>query len=309
VLPARTGHCRFCDTSFSTEISLEQSAERAAAVSGTRGNLALEVSLDPAWRAELARRLAAYRARRRKFAPNDAQTDLPFECADPAALAGVAVAEAPAPETPAEEAFAFTIAIGRCAKPTRDPREPARMEIDVSLPLARETAPQPDGTPAGSLHASIGSQLYPVAPLAERRIAAVLDAGCLLFAYGGFLMLFGSLGGVFTLSKLSAAVYSATIALFYLQYFALFTIFGGTTPGMMLRGLQVVNFSGEPPSPRQLFLRSLGYVLSAGSFFLGFFWTFWDEDGLAWHDRISHTYLTAPEPLENAESAEAARSH
>ena len=309
VLPAKTGHCRFCDTSFSTEISLARSAEKAATASGMRGNLALDVSLDPAWRAELARRLAAYRARHRKLAPNDAQTDLPFEHADPAALAGVAVAEALAPETPAEETFAFTIAIGRCAKPARDPGEPAHMEIDVSLPLARASAAQPDGTPAASPHASIGSQLYPVAPMAERRIAAVLDAGCLLFAYGGFLTLFGSLGGVFTLSKLSAAVYSATIALFYLQYFALFTFFGGTTPGMMLRGLQVVSFSGEPPSPRQLFLRSLGYVLSAGSFFLGFCWTFWDEDGLTWHDRISHTYLTAQEPLESAETAEAARSH
>ncbi|MBZ5700660.1 MAG: RDD family protein [Acidobacteriia bacterium] len=267
------------------------------------------MSLDPAWRAELAHRLAAYRARRRKLAPNDAQADLPFAHADAALPAGVAIAETPAPETPAEEAFAFTIAIGRSARPARDPREPARMEIDVSLPVAREIAPQPDETPAASPHAGSTPQLYPVAPLAERRIAAVLDAGCLLFAYGGFLTLFGSLGGVFTLSKLSAAVYSATIALFYLQYFALFTIFGGTTPGMMLRGLQVVNFSGETPSPRQLFLRSVGYVLSAGSFFLGFFWTFWDEDGLAWHDRISHTYLTAQEPLESAETAEAARSH
>jgi len=38
----------------------------------------------------------------------------------------------------------------------------------------------------------------------------------------------------FTLSKLNAAVYATTFAIVYLQYFALFTTFGGTTPGMMM---------------------------------------------------------------------------
>ena len=305
VLPARTGHCRFCDTSFSTEIALDRGPESGVSASPTRGSLALDVPLDPAWRAELATRLAAYRARRRKLAPNDVQTDLPFEHGEPCAASGpaVAVAEAAPPEAPAEEEFAFTIAIGRSAKPARDPHEPARMEIDVSAPAEHEATPERGGSAAAREHAHVGSRLYPVASLAERRLAAVLDAGCLLFAYGGFLALFSSLGGEFTLSKLSAAVYSATLALFYLQYFALFTVFGGTTPGMMLRGLQVVSFSGEAPAPRQLLLRSAGYVLSAGSFFLGFLWTFWDEDSLAWHDRISHTYLTAGDPLPHAETA------
>src|SRR5208283_4850692 len=100
--------------------------------------------------------------------------------------------------------------------------------------------------------------------------AALVDAGCLFFAYGGFLALFSSLGGQFTLSKLSAAVYVATFATVYLQYFALFTIFGGTTPGMMVRGLQVVSFSGENPTAKQSLQRTLGYLLSAGTLFLGF---------------------------------------
>src|SRR6202022_5185501 len=82
--------------------------------------------------------------------------------------------------------------------------------------------------------------LHGVASIDDRRLAALIDFCCLLFAYGGFLMLFGSLGGQFTLSKLSAAVYAATFAIVYLQYFALFTVFGGTTPGMMVRGLDVV---------------------------------------------------------------------
>ena len=102
--------------------------------------------------------------------------------------------------------------------------------------------------------------LYPVASLEDRRIAAVIDFVCLLFAYGGFMALFSSLGGQFSATKLNAVVYAATFAVVYLQYFALFTIFGGTTPGMMFRGLQVASFSGAPPTPRQYLLRSIGYV-------------------------------------------------
>ncbi len=311
MLPARAGHCGFCDTSFFTEIPLDPPGEIEPRPSATEGNLALDASLDPAWRSELATRLAAYRARRRKLAPNEAQTNLPFEqtMLAGATLPAVAVAESLPAGVPRGEEFAFTIAIGRLAKPLRDPREQTRMEIDVSASPARECAGETAEKEEARQSSSFDSRLSPVASLAERRIAALLDAGCLLFAYGGFLALFGSLGGQFTLSKLSAVVYVATIGLFYLQYFALFTVLGGTTPGMMLRGLQIVSFSGEPPTPQQLLARSAGYVLSAASFLIGFLWACWDEDHLTWHDRISHTYLTAPESLPHPDAAHAARGH
>ena len=80
--------------------------------------------------------------------------------------------------------------------------------------------------------------------------------------------------------------------LFYAQYFALFTIFGGSTPGMMLRGMRVVSFDGSVPTSRQMVWRSFGYLISAGTCFLGFLWALWDEDHLCWQDRISRTYLT-----------------
>jgi uncharacterized RDD family membrane protein YckC len=94
----------------------------------------------------------------------------------------------------------------------------------------------------------------------------------------------------------------------YLQYFALFTTFGGTTPGMMMRGLQVVSFSGEPPTPRQMLLRSAGYMLSAGTFFLGFLWAMWDEDELTWHDRLSRTHLSTAQTFADLENSSVAHS-
>src|SRR5246127_4535550 len=185
------------------------------------------------------------------------------------------------------------------------------MEIDVSVPPAPRTdshAVSPaDASMEGARTETYGA--YPVASLEERRLAAVIDVVCLLFAYGGFLVLFGSLGGQFTISKLSAAVYATTFAIVYLQYFALFTIFGGTTPGMMFRGLQVTSFDGDPPQPRQMLWRCVRYLLSAGTFFLGFFWAWWDEDALTWHDRLSHTYLSVLQTHDEIHSSAVAHSH
>ena len=195
----------------------------------------------------------------------------------------------PAQENLRDDEFSFTIAIGRYTPPPGEGRD-GQMDIDVSVPPGSESDENSDEDFGKVQHYG----LYPVASLEDRRYAAIIDIICLLFAYGGFMALFSSLGGQFTLSKLSAAVYGATFAVVYLQYFALFTIFGGTTPGMMFRGLQVATFSGAPPSPRQFLLRSVGYVLSAAACFAGFAWSWWDEDHLTWHDRISRTYLSSP---------------
>jgi uncharacterized RDD family membrane protein YckC len=214
--------------------------------------------------------------------------------------ASIAVDEKPSNK----EEFSFTIAIGKAAK--ANPSEELPMEIDVS---SRPNANSNGHVQTQPTQAGADSQpgLYPVASFDDRRLAGLIDAFCLAFAYGGFLGLFGSLGGHFTLSKLSAAVCVATFAVVYMQYFALFTIFGGTTPGMMMRGLQVVSFSGELPTPRQMMLRSVGYLLSAGPFFLGFLWAMWDSDELTWHDRLSRTYLSVEQTLPELEASDAAR--
>jgi uncharacterized RDD family membrane protein YckC len=290
VLPSSIRVCNFCDSS----LTLDLSSEAASSASGVHRQSGLQLGRnhaqaqsshdsDPAWRGELSQRLQAYRTKRRKVAPNLAQSNLPFEEPSAERLTQVSVGIAEAPPVAGDD-FAFTIAIGRNAAT----REEERMVIDVSAPPgAGQSFEQTPGTDVRSEQ----SGLYPVASMDERRIAGLIDTGCLLFAYGGFLTLFGSLGGQFTLSKLSAAVCVATFVIVYLQYFALFTVFGGTTPGMMLRGLHVVGFSGETPTPRQMLWRSVGYMLSAGTFFMGFLWAMWDEDALTWHDRLSHTYL------------------
>jgi uncharacterized RDD family membrane protein YckC len=57
-----------------------------------------------------------------------------------------------------------------------------------------------------------------------------------------------------------------------------------------------------------MLLRSAGYLLSAGTFFLGFLWALWDSDELTWHDRLSRTYLSVEQTLPDLETSEAAHS-
>ena len=316
VLPAGTRVCQFCDSSFSVGFSaivepsdipqvgipsrnpetgrLRTQSPELLASPGTQG---IEES---SWRGELAERFRANRTRRGKPVGDDTQAHFSFEDSPIESETGASITIEEAP--PDEEDFSFTIAIGKAAK--ANPCEELPMEIDVS------SRPNANGhVPTQLRQAETDSHLglYPVASFDDRRLAGLIDFFCLAFAYGGFLGLFGSLGGHFTLSKLSAAVCVTTLAVVYMQYFALFTIFGGTTPGMMMRGLQVVSFSGEPPSPRQMILRSVGYMLSAGTFFLGFLWAMWDSDELTWHDRLSRTYLGVEQKLPELEASDAAR--
>lgn len=303
ILPLGVRVCTFCDSHLSDADASSFSAPQSGA------NPSPNQPADSVWRGELANRVASYRARRRRNSPADSQPQLPFEQYAVAALVSptvsAAVAEPPAPGTPPNDDFSFTIAIGRNAS---RPCDDGQMFIDVSVPPAQTGTPESVSDPPESA-ATQHSGLYPVASIDERRIAGLIDAACLLFPWGGFLALLGSLTGHFAFSKLSATIYFASFALVYVQYFALFTVFGGTTPGMMLRGLRVVDFSGEEPSPRQFLLRAAGYMLSAGTFFLGFLWSQWDEDELTWHDRISRTYLSSAPSIADSEFTGVAHTH
>jgi uncharacterized RDD family membrane protein YckC len=243
-------------------------------VASTEGNSRVE----PEWRREVSDRLRSYRVRHHGGAAATLQSALPFE-EEFAVDETVTLPDDP-PPVPAESS----------------PRRRVRTErVEISIPrreivypageTQRQWAPQPGfGTSPASL--------FPIVPLPLRRKAAMLDIALLLFSYGGMLALFWALGGRIGFDKLDVVVTGATLALFYAQYFALFTIFGGRTPGMMLCRLRVMSFDGGVPTSRQMVWRSFGYLISAGTCFLGFLWALWDEDQLCWQDRISRTYLT-----------------
>ena len=274
-------------------------------VAPTDGNLAVQAD----WHQEVHSRLAAFKARRRNLRQPEGQTALPFSSTSTAEVDHDIEVDrdtdvdreikshckhetAPVdwlPPSPAAQAPDARSRAERYASAAN-----TRVEIAIEQPsLDWAGAPR---TGAGAAESRGEPLLRPVASLGERRLAGILDAAVLLFTFGGILALFSALGGRFTLTRLDAAIAVAALGMFYAQYFTLFTVFGGSTPGMMLRGLRVVTFDGDTPTPRQMLWRSFGYLISAGTFMLGFFWALWDEDHLCWQDRISQTYLTPAIP-------------
>ncbi len=177
--------------------------------------------------------------------------------------------------------------------------------IDVSRPPEAEVAGPAKRyeTESAQIFSRPDSTLLPVAGLSVRRRAAAVDAICLLSAFAVVLGAFAFFGGRLIASKLDAFVCGAILTLLYTQYFSLFTMMGGATPGMMLTGLRLVSFDGSAPQPRQLIRRCAGYLISGGMALMGFLWSFWDEDHLSWHDHISQTYITPAESLSAAHSS------
>jgi len=280
--PAET--CFFCDGSL-TQSGREPAPRRVstAATTATEGNLAL----DPDWRREVSTKLHTYRERRNGGAQLEQQSALPFE---PPPISSF---EYPGPTEPADLPDLpkrFDLTIGT-PKPHVERYEISIPAHEGSATVARMDRPIGRSSAAGS----DGTTLFPVSPLSDRRKAALLDTALLLFSYGGMLALFAILGGRIRPNKYDLLVTAATLIVFYAQYFALFTIFGGSTPGMMVRGLRVVSFDGSTPSSTQMTWRSFGYLISAGTCLLGFLWSLWDEDHLTWQDRISQTYITPAE--------------
>jgi len=246
--------------------------------------------VEPEWRRELSDRLHAYRVRRHGGVGVDLQSALPFEAESGSGIEGADTLPSYAPLAPGVRS------------PLR--RRPRTERVEISIPR-HEMA-----YPAAEVHRPAGAQpafgaapdsLFPVAALGQRRRAAMLDGGLLLFSYEECWRCSGRWEAA------SGSINSMPWSLlprwycFYAQYFALFTVFGGCTPGMMLCRLRVLSFDGRMPTSRQMIWRSFGYLVSAGTCMLGFLWALWDEDHLCWQDRISRTYLTPVEDLATGE--------
>ena len=182
---------------------------------------------------------------------------------------------------------------------------PLEQSQRVGLPSELDAEIEPDFNPAISGYdeapASWPSER---ASLGARFSAGLIDAMVLASASALFAGIFWLAGGIVPRVTLSWAVGGSILALFTVAYFGGFTALRQATPGLVWMGLEVRSMDGEPPRASQALWRGLGYLVSAGSLLLGFFWALIDEDHLTWHDRISDTFLSpvdAGEPIENSE--------
>lgn len=129
-----------------------------------------------------------------------------------------------------------------------------------------------------------------------RRLAAISYDALLLFAvlFVATLPLLRFTGGEAIPS--GSAFYAAYLLLISFLYYGWHWTRDGQTLGMRTWRIRIKQEDGRRVSWRRAALRFLCAILSCLILGLGFLWSLWDRDKLAWHDRLSRTVLVSAHP-------------
>jgi uncharacterized RDD family membrane protein YckC len=131
------------------------------------------------------------------------------------------------------------------------------------------------------------------APLGQRCISGVVDAGLVFIATGAFAVTFLELAEEMPQSRMSLVCLLAAAGIFWLLFQYIFLTYRRATPGMGMAQLELCTFEGKATTMFDRQTRAAASALSAFSIGLGYAWALVDEDRLGWHDRISQTHLRA----------------
>jgi uncharacterized RDD family membrane protein YckC len=129
------------------------------------------------------------------------------------------------------------------------------------------------------------------APLAQRVVSGLVDAGLVVIATGACAFTFLKLAEEAPQSRMALLCVLAAGVIFWLLFEYMFLVYRRATPGMRVAQLELCTFTGEPTSVFNRQCRAWASTLSALSLGLGYAWALVDEDRLGWHDRISQTYV------------------
>jgi len=129
------------------------------------------------------------------------------------------------------------------------------------------------------------------ASLARRVLAGAADGLIIAAAAGLFGGIFWKGTGIRPPLIQILGLAAAIPCLCWGAYQYLLIVYATSTPGLRAAGLELARFDGIRPSRSLRRWRVLASYLSAASLGMGYLWVFLDEDGLCWHDRITHTYL------------------
>jgi uncharacterized RDD family membrane protein YckC len=83
--------------------------------------------------------------------------------------------------------------------------------------------------------------------------------------------------------------------LLWAAYEYMLVMYAGTTAGMQVAKVGLSTFKGGAPNWRHRRSWVIGLYFSTASLGMGLLWSLVDVDGLCWHDRISHTFVTRRE--------------
>jgi uncharacterized RDD family membrane protein YckC len=131
------------------------------------------------------------------------------------------------------------------------------------------------------------------APLGQRCVSGVVDAGLVFIATGAFAITFLELAEEMPQSRMTLVCLLAAAGIFWLLFQYIFLTYRRATPGMRMAQLELCTFEGKATTMFDRQTRAAASALSAFSIGLGYAWALVDEDRLGWHDRISQTHLRA----------------
>jgi uncharacterized RDD family membrane protein YckC len=125
-----------------------------------------------------------------------------------------------------------------------------------------------------------------------RRIGAMLYDGLLVLALLFLATLpFIAVRGGEPVESSENWLYRFVLALVIYVFYVGFWTRSGRTLGMQSWGLQLQGLDGRPVTLATASIRFFAALISWVPAGLGFLWQLWDEDQLAWHDRLSGTCL------------------
>lgn len=136
------------------------------------------------------------------------------------------------------------------------------------------------------------------AALNLRLMAGIVDACIVLASFMAFAAIFavtvtrvpGAQVGVHLTPQIAGIASAVALIFLGLAYQLLFFTFSDATPGMRYARIGLCTFSDDNPTRAAMRRRIFAVILSVCPVGIGFLWCFLDEDGLGWHDRISHMY-------------------
>jgi uncharacterized RDD family membrane protein YckC len=128
------------------------------------------------------------------------------------------------------------------------------------------------------------------APLEDRMMAAIVDVALILGAFLLFVLVFAACTAHPPAGKPAVIAGALTLLGLFVVYQWIFFSWAAATPGMRYAKIALCTFDDENPTREAMRGRIAALLLSALPLGLGFLWTFFDEDHLGWHDRITKTY-------------------
>jgi len=178
--------------------------------------------------------------------------------------------------------------------------EPAAQEpvlpewYSIRLDSGPESAAAESGTLAEASSAPAADLLLdaPIysASLEDRLMAAIVDI-CLAGAgFLAFVATFVACTPHPPTGKLALAGAAAALLTLFVLYQWLFFTFAEGTPGMRYAKIALCTFDDENPTRKAMRQRIVALLLSGLPLGLGYLWSFFDEDRLSWHDRMTRTY-------------------